>query len=213
MLSYAVIIPAITLLLLIVGGIAAVFIKPVEFKDSRTSVFISIMGSIAVVVLSLNVILTTVGLESQNSINKAQFTKTAIDKLWLFPNQLLKEAEHVRPEFIASLYYNNATFYKLTEGKKTPPTMRSEAEEQYITIVLIQSWEDYLTLRNLDHTGEIVWLHNFIQWAQSPYLKKKYDNIKYNFAQSTIDFGDLLFEYAAHIPVPSNNPAIYKETI
>lgn len=213
MLSYVVMIPAVTLLLLLIGGIAALFIKPVEFKDSRTSVFISIMGSIAVVVLSFNVILNTVGLESQNSINRAKFTKEAIDKLWLFPNQLLKEAEHARPEFIASLYYNNATFYKLTNGKTTPSTLRSEAEEQYITIVLIQSWEDYLTLRNLDHTGEIVWLHNFIQWAQSPYLKKKYDAIKYNFSQSTIDFGDLLFEYAARIPVPSENPTVYKETV
>ena len=171
------------------------------------------MGSIAVVVLSLNVILTTIGLETQNTINRAQFTKQAIDKLWLFPNQLMKEAAFARPEFIASLYYNNGTFYRLTEGKITPSTMRSEAEEQYITIVLLQSWEDYLTLRNLDHTGEIVWLHNFIQWAQSPYLKKEYDNMKYNFAQTTIDFGDLLFEYAARIPVPSNNPSVYKETV
>jgi len=131
--NFIILIPVLTILLLIIGGISAIFIKPVEFKDSRASVFISIMGSIAVIVLSFNVIVNTLGLESQNAINKAQFTKTAIDKLWLFPNQLLKEAEQARPEFIASLYYNNSTFYKLTEGKTTPSTMRSEAEEQYIT--------------------------------------------------------------------------------
>lgn len=211
--NFIILIPAITILLLIIGGILAIFIKPIEFKDSRASVFISIMGSIAVVVLSFNVILTTIGLETQNSIDRANFTKETIDKLWLFPNQLLKEAEHARPEFIASLYYNNKTFYRLTEGKTTPSTIRSEAEEQYITIVFLQAWEDYLTLQNLDYTGDVVWLHKFIQWAQSPYLKKEYDNIKYNHAQTTIDFADLLFEYAARIPVPSNNPSIYKETI
>lgn len=206
-------IPIFTLILLITGALAAIFIHPSNFKNTRTSVFISIMGSMAVIILAFNVILTTVGLEKQNTINKAQFTKEAIDKLWLFPNQLFTRSPHARPEFLGSLYYNNASLYDLTHDKITVPTRKSEMEEQYIAIVLIQAWEDYLTLRSLDHTGDAVWLHNFLQWAQSPYLKKVYGNMKYNFAQSTLDFADLLFEYASRISVPSTNPTVYKETV
>ncbi len=213
MFDYLNIIPLFTILILIAGTAAAIFIKPHKFKNTRTSVFISIMGSMAVIILSLNVVLTTVSLETQNTINKAQFTKQAIDKLWLFPNQLLKEATHARPEFIASLYYNNNNLYHLTLNKKTVPTVKSEMEEQYISLVLIQSWEDYLTLREFDHTGAAVWIHNFLQWAQSPYLKKVYDNLKFNFAQTTIDLGDLLFEYAQQIPVPSQDSKIYQMTV
>lgn len=78
---------------------------------------------------------------------------------------------------------------------------------------MIQSWEDYLTLRTLEETGDEFWLHNFLQWAQSPYLKKEFDTLKYNFAPLTIDLGKLLFEYAALIPIPSDDPEVYKKSV
>ncbi len=212
MMNYTDLIPYLTLITILAGAVAAAFIKPGKFKNTKTAVFISIMSSMAVVIISFDVILTTNSLEKQNMVNNAKFTKQAIDKLWLFPNQLLKDAKHARPEFISSLYYNNNTVYNLTKHNVTEPTIKSEMEEQYIALVLIQSWEDYLTLRNLDKTGDTVWIHNFLQWAQSPYLKKIYDNLKYNFSATTIEFGNLLFKYANTIPVPSNDPEIYKET-
>ena len=213
MLDYIDMFPLLTALILSAGVIAAVFIKPHKFKDSRVAVLLSIMGSMAVFILSLNVVLTTIGLEKEHKISKAQFTKKSIDKLWLFPNQILKDAKYARPEFIGSLYFNNPDLYKSTHNKETPQDFHSEMEEQYIAFVLIKTWEDYLTLKNLDQTGDAVWVHKFIQWAQSPYIKKIYDTMKYNHSQSTIDFADLLFEYAAKISKPSNNPTVYKETV
>lgn len=171
------------------------------------------MGSMAVVVLGLNVYVSTAGLQLQRTVNNAQFTKESIDKLWLFPNQLLTEKSHARPEFLASLYYNNLSLYTLTKDLNNKPTPQSEIEEQYISIVLIQCWEDYLTFRKLDRTGEEVWLCNFLQWAQSPFLKKTFNNLKYNFAPKTCDFADLLFEAAAQIPVPTTDPLIYKDAV
>lgn len=206
-------IPFLTIGILIGGIIAAVRIKPNDFKNTRISVFISIMGSMAVVVLGVNVYVSTVGLQTQNSVNSAQFTKESIDKLWLFPNQILTEKRNARPEFLASFYYNNLTLYELTKNLSTSPTPQSEIDEQYISIVLIQCWEDYLTFRTLEKTGDDVWLCNFLQWAQSPFLKKAFDTLKYNFASLTRDFADLLFENAALIPIPSNNPKIYRDTV
>lgn len=211
--NYIVAIPILSLLLLLIGVLTAVFMHPEKFKQTRIAVFISIMGSMAVVVLAFNVILTTINLQTQNRINKAKFTKQAIDELWLFPNQLLKDTQYARPEFLASLYYNNKILHGITKEQETKPTVKSELEEQYISLVLIQSWEDYLTLKNWDNTGDEVWLHNFLQWAQSPYLKAVYDNLKYNFADTTIELGDLLFEYAEKLPVPSTDPEVYSITI
>jgi hypothetical protein len=205
--------PFLTIILIIIGIIAAVLINPGEFNKTRTSVFISIMGSIAVIMLSFNVFLTSTRLENDKIINNAQLTKQSIDKLWLYPNELLHKESNARPEFLASLYYNNITLYNLTKNLKTKPSVKSELTEQYISIVLIQCWEDYLTFHNLDKTGVEVWLCNFLQWAQSPYLKANFDNLKYNFASKTIEFGKLLFEYAAHIPIPETNPEVYRQTV
>jgi len=200
-----------TFLLLIGGFFAAYFIKPTEFKNTRTSVFISIVSSMAVVVLGLNVYLNSYSLQEQQITKNAQFTKESIDKLWLLPNNLLTEKKNARPEFLASLYYNNDTLFKLTKDLHTTETTESALEEQYIAIVLIQAWEDYLTVRMLDKTGDIVWLCNFLQWGQSPFLRKTYKNLKYNFAITTRDFASLLFEYAERISVPCLDAEIYQQ--
>lgn len=207
--NYITLIPFLTLCLLIGGGVAALLIKPSDFQKTRLSVFISIMGSMAVVVLGFNVYVSTTGLQVQRTVNNAQFTKESIDKLWLFPNQLFTDKTHARPEFLASFYYNNLTLYDLTKDLHNKPTLQSELEEQYIAIVLIQCWEDYLTFRTLEKTGDDVWLCNFLQWAQSPFLKKYFNNLKYNYASTTRDFAALLFEYADQIPVPTMDPNIY----
>lgn len=203
---------AVLALILLVGGIfAAYFIKPSEFKDTRTSVFVSILSSMAVVVLGLNVYLNSRALQEQQMSKNAQFTKESIDKLWLLPNNLLTKKKHIRPEFIASLYYNNETLFNLTKDLNTKETIESAAEEQYIAIVLIQAWEDYLTLRMLDKTGDAVWLCNFLQWSQSSFLKKIYKTLKYNYSITTRDFASLLFEYAERIPVPCLDAEIYQK--
>ncbi|MGN6670670.1 MAG: hypothetical protein ACTHJ4_03955 [Candidatus Nucleicultricaceae bacterium] len=184
-----------------------------NLKKTKTSVFISIMGSAAVIILAFNVYLTTVNLVAQKQVSNANFTKESIDKLWLLPNQLLAESKNARPEFLASFYYNNQALYERGKNLETPITIKSELDEQYIGILLIQCWEDYLTLRILDETGDNVWLYNFLQWAQSPYLKAIFDRLKYNFANTTIMFGELLFDYAKKIPIPTTDPEYYNHKV
>lgn len=205
-------IPIATLMILLLGGIAAFFIQPTTFHETRTSVFISIMGSIAVLILAFNVFLTTIHLEMQKNISNARYTKSAIDKLWLYPNDKITTLTKVRPEFRASLYYNNLTLYNLTKNRKNEPTIESALQEQELSILLIQTWEDYLTFRTISQTGDDVWLINFLQWAQSPYLKAQFEVLKYNFAKTTIELGELLFEYASKLPVPTTDPNLYNIT-
>lgn len=126
--DYIQIVPIVTVGLIIIGGLAALFIKPKDFQNSRTFVFISVMASIAVVILACNVFLTTMNLEIQREITVADFTKKAVDKLWLYPNQVLTEQKHIRPEFLASFFYNNLPLYNMTKDLHTKATVDSQID-------------------------------------------------------------------------------------
>lgn len=207
--DYIQIIPIVTVALIVIGGMAALFIKPNDFQNSRTFVFISVMASIAVVILACNVFLSTINLEIQKQVTVAEFTKNAVDKLWLYPNRLFAEKRETRPEFLASLAYNNFELFELTKNIKTRPSFESFFDEQFITAVIIQCWEDFLTFRVFDKTGDRVWLNSFIVWAQSPYLKTEYERLKHTYAPTTVELSALLFEYAAKLPVPTPDSAYH----
>lgn len=201
-------------LIIFLGSIlATALINPQKFKESKISVSVAVVTGVAVVILGLNVISNSVSMDLQTEINKNIITKENIQRLWIYPNQLFCKKTKVRPEFYASLYYNNLELYKLTHNLQTKITIESELEEQYISILLIQCWEDYLTFRQFDKTGDPVWLVNFVQWAQSPYLKAQFDWLKYNYTDTTIRFAELLFEYAHKLPVPTPDPEAYKQLV
>jgi hypothetical protein len=203
-----------SILCLVLGTvIATAFINPQKFKESKGSVVVAVIASLAIVFLGLNVVSNTMNFDLQVNNAKIRATQINVDKLWTYPNQLFSEKNKSRPEFYASLYYNNLQLYKLTEHLKTKITIESELEEQYLSILLFQCWEDHLTSRQLDKTGDAVWLVNYVQWAQSPYLKENFDRLKYNYKESTILFADLLFEYARKLPIPTTDPKAYKELV
>ena len=200
-----------SILIIVLGSVVATaLINPQKFKESKGSVVVAVIASLAIVFLGLNVVLNTVNVNLQVNIAKDKETKLNVDRLWTYPNLLFSEKNKARPEFFASLYYNNLRLIELTKNLKTKITIESELEEQYISILLFQCWEDHLTFRQLDKTGDVVWLVNYVQWAQSPYLKENFDRLKYNYKDSTIIFANLLFEYARRLPVPTTDPEAYK---
>ncbi|MBX7066236.1 MAG: hypothetical protein K1X28_03290 [Parachlamydiales bacterium] len=198
-----------------IAFIVALFLKPEEFPKSRTNVFISILASVTVILIGLSLAVSAVTLHEAESLIRVFSTKQSIDKLWLFPNRLLASSTKARPVYLASFYSNNPNLKKACSnpGDEIHSSCTSVLEEQNIAIVMIQSWEDYLTARNLDATGDIVWLNNFIQWAQSPYLKEYFDLLKYNFKSTTIEFAKILFDYAGKIPIGTSDPEIYHQTV
>ncbi len=199
--------------LFFLSTIGALVIKPKEYHESKAFVFVSILTSVSIIIIGLNVVVNTMTLELQQTIAKTQFTKQAGYKMWVYPNQLFSEKENARPEFLASLYYNNTNLYNMTQNLTTNITVDSELDEQFISIDIFQCWEDYLTFRTFDKTGDSVWLCNYLQWAQSPYLKDNFNRLRYNMAELTIRFGELLFEYASKLPVPTTNPENYAKLV
>lgn len=200
---------------IIIAFIVALFLKPEEYPKSRANVFISILASVTVILIGLSLAVSAVTLHEAESLIRVFSTKQSIDKLWLMPNRLLASSAKARPAFLASFYTNNLNLKKVCSnpGDEIHSSCGSVLEEQNIAIVMIQSWEDYLTARTLDATGDIVWLNNFIQWAQSPYLKEYFDLLKYNYKATTIEFAEILFQYAAKIPIGTSDPEIYRQTV
>lgn len=193
---------------------STVYFRPEEFKKSRFSVFLSVLASIAVILFGISLIVSSLAFQSSIQVTKASITKEAIDKLWLYPNQLLANSKNARNEFLGSFYYNNPSLYQsILKKSSQPQTVFTILEEQNIAIVMLQAWEDFMTLRHIDQTGDMVWLNNFIQWAQSPYLKEYFDILKYNYKSTTIELGNLLFEYAKQLPIPTTNAESYHQTI
>ena len=63
----------------------------------------------------------------------------------------------------------------------------------YMSNLIFQSWEDYLTLASIDETEDQVWIANFVQFSHSEILRNNWNLLKANYGSTTIEFGDYLF--------------------
>lgn len=183
-------------------------VRPREYEKSRFHVFMSVLGSVAVVLIGLSLVISALTFEDQQDINSVTITQNAGSNLWLRPMELIINSKHARTDFIKSFFYNNIDLYSIPE-KNEGESILSITEEQNISMTLIESWENFLTIHRLDRSGILPWVCSFLQWAQSPYLKKYFDLLKYNFKDTTISLGDLLFEYAEKLPIPTPDPESY----
>ena len=63
----------------------------------------------------------------------------------------------------------------------------------YLSTLMFQSWEDFLTSVDIDKTGDYVWIANYLQWTQSKVLKGIWATMYPNYSNRTIAFGNFLF--------------------
>ena len=93
--------------------------------------------------------------------------------------------------------------------KNTGQTKKSNKDQwyavNYLCILIFQSFEDFLTSHKMDETGNYVWISNYIQWVSSPILEQQWSVLKSNFANTTISFGDLLFNQVRNIKIQDFN--------
>jgi len=124
-----------------------------------------------------------------------------IDRSWLDVNKSFADYYKLCPNFINSLYFD---WQKKVLGKVT------NYQEQdvwyavkYISALIFQSWEDYITSSKIDETGDIVWINCFIPWCNSTLLKNNWNVLKSNYAPTTQELGDYMF-YMIHFHKPKN---------
>lgn len=197
-----------TFIIIAISLIISFIIKPSEYEKTRFHVFMSILASVAVVLIGLSLGISSLALETQQEANRVTVTEQAIATLVVKPYDLIVKSTNMREKFVKSIFFNNLALYNLP-SKDEKETRLSIIEEQNVCIILLQSWEDYLTLRHLIITDDNVWIIVFLQWAQSPYLKKYYFMYKHLYTPEAIKLGELLFEYAARLPIPTPDPQAY----
>ena len=118
-------------------------------------------------------------------------TYKIIDRVWLDINKKIVDYYKDCPNFMNSLYFE---WQKKVLGKE----VKSEAQDNwytvnYMSILIFQAWEDFITSAEVDETGHAVWMNNFLQWANSEILYNNWTVLKTNFADTTQAFGDYLF--------------------
>ncbi len=204
-----------TLVLTLLGSLFVAFkFNPDQYPKTRVSVFFSALASVAIFLVAINIILTSLSFEYNADYTRLLQTKASIDKLWLYPNEIITKSHNIRPKFLAGFYPANVKLYKQANTIKNPPqqSIQSIAEEQYISNLLIQTWEDFLSQRKYDSTEVSTWIKSFLTWAQNPYFKEYFEIFKHQYEAPTIEFANILFEYAAVIPVPTKDTSIYEQT-
>ena len=151
----------------------------------------------------INGFLAAFGIYITYSIFKAQsdkmsreITLSLIDRSWLKINQSIKDSQNTCPTLVNSLYFpwQIAELGSISNTNSTKTTQSDNWSDcSYLSILMFQAWEDYLSLTEFDETGDVVWIANFSQWAASDKLRKNWAVLKTNFAPTTIEFGDYLF--------------------
>lgn len=188
--------------------------SPEQYKQSRFNVFFSTLASVAIIFVGFNIVLTSISFEYNQHFARINKTKEAAEKLWLYPNQLLVSSKNIRPEFLASFFMSNLNLYNeiLKDNRKSILTTSGNVEEQFIANVMLLAWVECLTIRKYDETPLTYWLRAFLTWAQNPYFQAYYERLKFGYDPKTVQFGDLLFEYAKKIPVPTVDTGVYIKT-
>ena len=130
-------------------------------------------------------------------------TYKLIDRGWLDVNKYMVEHYKDCPKFINSLYFD---WQRKVLGQTEEAT---EGEDKwyavnYVSILIFQAWEDWLTSAYVDQTAHDVWINNFLTWANSPILRENWSVLKSNYAHTTQKVGDYFF-YTASSFHPKND--------
>lgn len=137
---------------------------------------------------------------SQKNIT-SDITYKLIDRGWTDINYKLMTYYNLCPTFIESLYFpwqKNSVYQEKNNDDKWYAV-------NYISILIFQSFEDFLTVKDLTETSDYVWICNYIQWCSSDILEHNWNTLKSNFEDRTILLGDLLFKNIHNVKINNVN--------
>jgi hypothetical protein len=190
--------------------VIASYSKPGSFIDRLTSK----IPTISTFIIALGIIITYQIFTVNYLSVKRDSTYKIVDRAF---NSILKAFDDYydkAPEFIDSMFYT-------WQRKNIPgyrPVLNKNATDDdrwttvlYISTLIFQSWEDFLT--DLESWKEVQinvewnkddetsWLAIFLGWAQSKELQQVFPMVELQYGQGTIDLCYMMFDYANKYPV------------
>ena len=189
----------------IVISIILVYISTVAPKDSFFDRLLSKINAISVVYIAVGIYITFEIFNQTTGEMKRQTTLKIIDRSLLGNIKLIIDSYDKCPKFSSSMFYS---------WQKPSNFREPEGEDDWSIVTMVsfnifQAFEDILTVSDVDQTGLYVWIANFMPWCRSKYLKKAWDQLYPNYADRTILFGNLLFDFCYEKPEPKD-PEEYK---
>ena len=173
--------------------------KKESFLDRITDKFTIVTGILA----AFGIYLTYRVFQKQSDNTANDITLRLIDRAWIGVNrELARDASKCRT-LANSLYFD---WQRKNLGTNNSNNNNNNNQDDwatcaYLSNLIFQSWEDFLTLGSVDETEDQVWIANFIQWAQSNILRNNWNLLKANYSSTTIELGDYLFRIvSSYIP-------------
>ena len=146
---------------------------------------------VSAIFVTIGIFLTYTVFNNQNKNMKRETTFKIIDRSWLGVNEKMVKYYNKCPHFIDTLYFD---WQIKVMGKKSNLDVNEDwTSINFISNSIFQAWEDFITASEVDETGEIVWINNFLQWSHSSLLRNIWNVLKTNYAHTTQEFGDYLF--------------------
>jgi hypothetical protein len=175
-------------------------------KDSILDRYTEKLSTISGFFIGIGIYLTFMifSVTRQNFSN--ELTYKIIDRGWINVNLKFVEYYDKCPNFVESLYFpwqKTNLQYKIDSPKIDKNDVWYAVN--YLSIIIFQSFEDFLTANQNDETGDYVWLCNYLQWVNSPILENRWNVLKSNYANTTIKFGDLLFNKISIVKINNTN--------
>lgn len=198
--------------LIFILSILMAYISFFTEKDNNLERFVGKFSLIAAVFIPIGTFMTLFVFQLQSNTLSRDATFRVIDRGWVVINEKLITFYDQAPDFVESLYY---PWQKLTD---CPPKKKKDhgCDEwyvvNYLSILIFQGWEDYLTSSNVDETGNQIWINKFLQWTNSSILEEKWKVLKGNYARTTQEFGDFLFRISSK-QSPKNQKDLYNLSI
>ena len=163
-------------------------------EKSFSNRFMKKLSMLSSLFIPIGIYLTYKVFHLQFQSMKREATYKVIDRGWLNVNKSFVEYYNECPEFIDSLYFK---WQKKIMGIQNDNSSGDKwYAVNYISITIFQAWEDFITSSDIDDTGTVVWINNFLQWANSPLLYNNWNVLKTNFSDTTQHFGNYLFYMA-----------------
>jgi len=157
--------------------------------------FIDKMDIIIGIFLAIGVILTAKIFQTTLEQNSVETTLKIIDRGWISVNRELFKKYKYCPNFANSLYYDwQKDIFSDAQLHSNYSNEDDWYAVNYLSMLIFQTTEDFLTTSTFDETGHYVWFSNFLQWYKSPILQNMWAVQKSNYADTTKELVDLLIK-------------------
>ncbi len=189
-----------------------------EYQKSKIHIFASVLGATAVV-LTVLLYFNLMQLHNRQSDTEAHKEMVDINQTILqILNDELKKASSKIPAFVISITpvgTSRCEIAKEDSGaiRPDPETPETCAWRKSISSRIFDIWQD-VTLGGKSVMGNMrTYLVKFLQMAVSDQLQEQWNNLKVEYSDITMEFGDMLFKKAETIEDIKNPMSYYQAAI